>query len=100
MTDSRQYEFRCASGGSRQMRLRWTLTLATMLACGVLIGWSVFTGAVPDSLQAQDKAAEKAQADPLPSWNDGAAKKAIVEFVQVTTDKTSPKYVPPEQRIA
>jgi phosphoglycolate phosphatase-like HAD superfamily hydrolase len=37
---------------------------------------------------------------PLPSWNDGPAKKAIVEFVRVTTDKASPKYVPPEQRIA
>jgi phosphoglycolate phosphatase-like HAD superfamily hydrolase len=40
------------------------------------------------------------QADPLPSWNDGAAKKAILEFVQVTTDKASPKFVPPKQRIA
>jgi len=38
--------------------------------------------------------------DPLPSWNDGPAKKAIVEFVRVTTDKASPKYVPREQRIA
>jgi phosphoglycolate phosphatase-like HAD superfamily hydrolase len=82
------------------MRLRWTLTPATVLACGLLIGWLGATGRVPESLQAQDKAAEKAQADPLPSWNDGAAKKALVEFVRVTTDKTSPKYVPPEQRIA
>ncbi|HTQ40188.1 MAG TPA: HAD family hydrolase [Pirellulales bacterium] len=39
-------------------------------------------------------------ADPLPSWNDGAAKQAILDFVQVTTDKANPKYVPPEQRIA
>jgi phosphoglycolate phosphatase-like HAD superfamily hydrolase len=38
--------------------------------------------------------------DPLPSWNDGAAKKAIVEFARVTTDKTCPQYVAPEQRIA
>jgi len=41
-----------------------------------------------------------AQTDPLPSWNDGPAKKAIVEFVQSTTDKASPKFVPPEERIA
>jgi hypothetical protein len=41
-----------------------------------------------------------AQTDPLPSWNDGAAKKAIVEFVKTTTDKTSPKFVAPEARIA
>ena len=38
--------------------------------------------------------------DPLPSWNDGAAKKAIVEFVQATTAQGSPKFVPPEERIA
>ena len=41
-----------------------------------------------------------AQPDPLPSWNDGAAKKAIVEFVQATTDKASPKFVAPEARVA
>jgi phosphoglycolate phosphatase-like HAD superfamily hydrolase len=38
-------------------------------------------------------------ADPLPSWNDTAPKKAIVEFVRATTDKANPKYVPPERRI-
>ena len=41
-----------------------------------------------------------AQTDPLPSWNDGSAKKAIIEFVQATTDKSNPKFVPPEARIA
>ena len=41
-----------------------------------------------------------AQTDPLPSWNDGPAKKAIVEFVQATTTQGSPKFVPPEERIA
>jgi phosphoglycolate phosphatase-like HAD superfamily hydrolase len=38
--------------------------------------------------------------DPLPSWNDGAAKKAIVEFVQATTTQGNPKFVPPAERIA
>jgi hypothetical protein len=41
-----------------------------------------------------------AQTDPLPSWNDGPAKKAIIDFVQVTTDKSNPKFIPPEARIA
>ena len=41
-----------------------------------------------------------AQSDPLPSWNDGAAKKAIVEFVQATTTQGSPTFVPPAERIA
>src|SRR5262245_17836080 len=41
-----------------------------------------------------------AQTDPLPSWNDGAAKQAIVNFVRATTDSASPKFVPPEARVA
>ena len=42
----------------------------------------------------------QAARDPLPSWNDGPAKQAIVEFVRATTDKASPKFVPPAERIA
>jgi len=42
----------------------------------------------------------QAQSDPLPSWNDGPAKQAIIQFVQDTTDKTGPKYVAPEDRLA
>ena len=41
-----------------------------------------------------------AQTDPLPSWNEGAAKKAIVDFVQATTTQGSPQFVPPPERIA
>ena len=41
-----------------------------------------------------------AQTDPLPSWNEGAAKKAIVEFVQTTTTQGSANFVPPAERIA
>jgi phosphoglycolate phosphatase-like HAD superfamily hydrolase len=36
----------------------------------------------------------------LPSWNDGPAKQAIVDFVRATTDQASPQFVPPEGRIA
>ena len=36
----------------------------------------------------------------LPSWNDGPAKQAIVDFVTKTTTAGSPDFVPPEQRIA
>jgi phosphoglycolate phosphatase-like HAD superfamily hydrolase len=36
----------------------------------------------------------------LPSWNEGPAKQAIVDFVRVTTDRASPTFVPPEERIA
>ena len=45
-------------------------------------------------------ASAHAETDPLPSWNDGPAKQAIIKFVQETTDQASPKFVPPEERIA
>ncbi len=38
--------------------------------------------------------------DPLPSWNDGQAKRAIMDFVRATTDASSPTFVPPAARIA
>jgi phosphoserine phosphatase len=41
-----------------------------------------------------------ASAQPLPSWNDGPAKQAIVSFVKEVTDKSGAKYVEPEDRIA
>ena len=41
-----------------------------------------------------------ARNDDLASWADGPAKKAIVEFVRTTTDKSNSKFVPPEDRIA
>ncbi|MEY3372069.1 MAG: hypothetical protein RLZZ537_537 [Pseudomonadota bacterium] len=39
-------------------------------------------------------------ADPLPSWQDGAAKKSIVDFVEDTTRKNSPDFVPVAERVA
>ncbi len=55
---------------------------------GILFGVLLITG------QAQ------AQTDPLPSWHEGPAKQAIVQFVQTVTEKSNPKYVAPEDRIA
>lgn len=38
--------------------------------------------------------------DPLPSWNEGNTKNAIVQFVKRATDPKSATYVPQEERIA
>jgi len=38
--------------------------------------------------------------DPLPLWNDGAAKQAIVDFVKATTETGRANFVAPEERIA
>jgi phosphoglycolate phosphatase-like HAD superfamily hydrolase len=38
--------------------------------------------------------------DPLPSWNAGPARQAIVDFVAKVTKQGSPQFVPPAERIA
>jgi len=45
-------------------------------------------------------AANAGAGKPLPSWNDGSARKAIIDFVQATTIQGGPQFVPPEERIA
>ncbi|TXL81538.1 haloacid dehalogenase-like hydrolase [Vineibacter terrae] len=42
----------------------------------------------------------RAQAEPLPSWNDGDAKKAITDFVERVTHEGIANYVKPAERIA
>lgn len=41
-----------------------------------------------------------AQTDPLPSWNEGAAKKSILDYVQAVTQEGNSDYLPVEDRIA
>lgn len=65
------------------VRFRWTLK-TTLVLCVMLLG----------------TAGAQAQRDPLPSWNKGAAKEAIITFVKETTEKSSSKYVEPSDRIA
>lgn len=38
--------------------------------------------------------------DSLPSWNEGKARQSIIEFVEKVTDKGSPGFVAPAERIA
>ena len=44
--------------------------------------------------------AARAQTDPLPSWNEGLAKQAIVAFVKETSEAGGARFVPPSERIA
>jgi phosphoserine phosphatase len=58
--------------------------LALLLAAG---GLTPALGATPTT-------------DPLPSWNDGAAKQAILDYVARVSDEGSPDHVPTPERIA
>ncbi len=58
-----------------------------------------FSALVVLSLRTNFAIAQNA-AGPLPSWNEGPAKQAIVEFVKTTTTEGGPRFVPPAERIA
>ncbi len=45
-------------------------------------------------------AEEAKSADPLPSWNNGPAKHAVLDFVTKVTKENSEDFVPPAERIA
>src|ERR1700743_462573 len=45
-------------------------------------------------------AVAQAQGDPLPSWNEGATKASIVDFVARVTTQNGPYFVPVDQPIA
>jgi phosphoglycolate phosphatase-like HAD superfamily hydrolase len=71
---------------------------AALVAVAVL---AALAGCAHEQSAAQTVTQATAQgSDPLPSWNDGPAKQAIVDFVKATTDESSPKFVPPAERIA
>jgi len=76
---------------------RSTLLFSLIL---ILAGCTNTNNPTPSTPTAGQPAATTAAADPLPSWNDGPAKQAILDFVKTTTDPSSPKFVAPEDRIA
>src|SRR5690606_17566759 len=61
----------------------WTAMAATALLMAACAG-----------PQADSRRAE------LPSWNDGPARQAIVQFVRAVTERDSRDFVPPQERIA
>jgi len=56
----------------------------------------------PDAPRSESASPEATQVvhDPLPSWNEGASKKAILDFVDAVTDPSGPDFVPVEDRVA
>ena len=62
--------------------------------------FSVSASLAAVSLAQSAEAQSQGTAEPLASWNDGAAKAAIVDFVRSTTDPSSPTFTSVEGRIA
>jgi len=62
----------------------------------ILAGVSLLAACAPTP----DRPSVDASIDPLPSWKEGAARTAIVDFVAAVTDPSSPGFVPEPERIA
>ena len=72
------------------MNPRAPLTVVIGLLCLVLAGCG----------ESRIVVVEQPSADPLPSWNEGATKQAVVDFVEAVTKEGGPDYVAPSERIA
>jgi phosphoglycolate phosphatase-like HAD superfamily hydrolase len=65
-----------------------------------LVSSLVLLPALSTALLSSSAQAQTTPSAPLASWNDVAAKQAILDFVHATIDQSSSKFVPPEERIA
>jgi phosphoserine phosphatase len=74
--------------------VRYVRPLRTLAVSTLLAAMSLSAG----GLSAEP--ADSAGSDPLPSWNDGEPKRAILEFVRRVTTEGSPDFVPAPERIA
>ena len=61
------------------------------------LGWQCTD---PDAATAETAQGIAQEGDPLPSWNEGATKTAIQDFVERTTREGSPDFIPLPDRIA
>lgn len=61
---------------------------------------SLATALEPQVVDENSKISCHGTLDPLPSWNEGSAKSAILSFVANVTNKSNPDYVEPEELIA
>ena len=74
---------------------RWSSTQAKRVVAILLLSGASCAPA-PDPVPSDSTSA----VDPLPSWNDGVAKRSILDFVQRVTTQGGPDFVPPAERIA
>jgi len=63
---------------------------------GLLVVLTLFTSCSPSG----DSGRSTTESAPLPSWNDGATKQQILDFVARVTDPASADFVPEDGRIA
>ncbi len=59
-----------------------------------------FFSSCKESPKSAQNASTNEQSDPLPSWNDGPSKNAIIDYVQDVTNTKSENFIPISERIS
>ena len=81
-----------------------TSAVAVPLVALGLLAAAVWLGTKPAALQQAQPVVTTGQrtgpVDPLPSWNDGPTKQAILDFVAAVTTESAPTFVPRAERLA
>jgi phosphoserine phosphatase len=75
---------------------KYLVLFALAIACIPLLALA-FESNIADT---NSKASTQGTVDPLPSWNEGSAKNAIISFVENVTNLSNPSYIEPSERIA
>ena len=74
--------------------------ITIILAAALIFSYSCKPGTEKDSDQKQDAKTNAEEMDPLPSWNEGATKTAIIDFVTDVTNAESNNFIDIADRIA
>ena len=91
--DAQQHAHSSTSGS-------FTSAVAVPLLALGLLGAAVWLGSAPTPAPPAPATAAVVAADPLPSWNDGPTKRAILEYVAAVTTPGSRDFVPVAERVA
>ncbi|MGB5191255.1 MAG: haloacid dehalogenase-like hydrolase, partial [Robiginitalea sp.] len=78
------------------MKIKSTVFLLTV----IMVAFLGCREQITDISETATEVVAEVAADPLPSWNEGPSKTAIIAFVEEVTTQGSPSFVPEEDRIA
>jgi lysophospholipase L1-like esterase/PAS domain-containing protein len=86
--------------GPRSSASEVWVPLVALGLLGAAVWFGTSTAPTPQPAAPAGVAAAPAVVDPLPSWNDGPTKKAILDFVTAVTREGAKTFVPVPERVA
>jgi lysophospholipase L1-like esterase/phosphoserine phosphatase len=102
MSDEHTHDHEVSHDDADGKSLSASAVAVPLVALG-LLGAAILIGsqqAIPPVREAPVAGVVSTGVDPLPSWNDGPTKQAILDFVAAVTDDSAPTFVPVPERVA